>query len=187
MTVAELLAKHGIKLASTAPGRHYTTCPQCSARRASKEHRAAKVLGVTIEADGKVRWGCNHCDLTGPQKGSGKGGNGGDEGFAATYDYTDADGVLLFQKVRNPPGREQRFWLRRPDGKGGWINGTKGVNTEVLYHARRVLRGHRRGPNRGRGRGRKGCRQPARARHHRDLQRAWRERARQAAKVDEGA
>ena len=76
MTVVELLAKHGIKLASTAPGRHYTTCPQCSAGRTSKEHRAAKVLGVTIEADGKVRWGCNHCDWTGPEKGSGKGGNG---------------------------------------------------------------------------------------------------------------
>jgi hypothetical protein len=59
---------------------------------------------------------------------------------AATYDYTDADGALLFQKVRNPPGQESRFWLRRPDGKGGWINDAKGVNTGILYHAPGVAR-----------------------------------------------
>jgi hypothetical protein len=142
MTVDELLAKHGIKLASTAPGRYYTTCPHCSAGRASKEHRAAKVLGVTIEADGSVRWGCNHCVWTGPEKGdAAKDGNGrGGEGFAATYDYTDAAGALLFQKVRNAPGRDPRFWLRRPDGKGGWINGTKGINTGILYRAPGVAR-----------------------------------------------
>jgi hypothetical protein len=140
MTVAETLSRHGIKLASTAPGRHYTTCPHCSAGRASKEHRTAKVLGVTIEADGKVHFGCNHCAWTGPEKGSGKDGNGRGEGFVATYDYADADGTLLFQKVRNEPGREPRFWLRRPDGKGGWINSTKRVNTGILYHAPGVAR-----------------------------------------------
>ena len=49
MTVAEILSKHGIKLGSIAPGRHYTTCPHCSSTRSSSEHRAAKVLGVTID------------------------------------------------------------------------------------------------------------------------------------------
>ena len=139
---ADLLAKYGINLASTAPGRHYTTCPHCSAGRASKEHRAAKVLGVTIEGDGRVRWGCNHCDFTGTGKGQpARTATGAAmRSIAATYDYTDADGALLFQKVRNPPGREPRFWLRRPDGKGGWINGTKGVNTGILYHAPGVAR-----------------------------------------------
>jgi putative DNA primase/helicase len=138
MTVADLLAKHGIKLPSTAPGRHYTQCPQCSHERRKS---SAKPLGVTIEDDGGVHWGCNHCSWTGPEKGAGKVGNGhGGEGFAATYDYTDADGALLFQKVRNAPGREPRFWLRRPDGNGGWINGTKGVNTGILYHAPGVAR-----------------------------------------------
>jgi len=35
-----------------------------------------------------------------------------------TYDYVDAQGILLFQTVRqNPKG----FRQRRPDGKGGWI------------------------------------------------------------------
>src|SRR5262245_38882955 len=122
MTIDELLAKHGIKPPSTAPGRHYTTCPQCSAGRASKEHRAAKVLGITIDADGKVRCGCNHGAWTGPEKGSGT-VNGGRE-LLHSYVYRDAEGTLHFRKVRNAPGREPRFWLERADGYGGWLKGT---------------------------------------------------------------
>ena len=76
MTVADILSKHGIKLGNVAPGRHYTTCPHCSAGRSSSEHRGAKVLGVTIGADGKVHWGCNHCGWTGPEKGRGDRSNG---------------------------------------------------------------------------------------------------------------
>jgi hypothetical protein len=140
MTPEQLLTANGIKPDSIAPGRHYTTCPKCSHTR-SRTHQGNKVLGVTIESDDSVHWGCNHCGWTGPEKGVGKGGNGhGGAGFAATYDYTDAAGALLFQKVRNPPGREPRFWLRRPDGNGGWISGTKGVNTGILYHAPGVAR-----------------------------------------------
>jgi Protein of unknown function (DUF3631) len=135
MTVVELLAKHGIKLTSTAPGRHYTTCPQCSAGRASKEHRAAKVLGVTIEADGGVHWGCNHCSWTGPEKGS---GNGKGRKELPTYVYRDPDGAPRFRKVRNLPGREPRFWLERADGRGGWVKGTEGVNTKIIYRADEV-------------------------------------------------
>jgi Protein of unknown function (DUF3631) len=140
MTVAEILARHGIKLPSTAAGRYYTTCPKCSRER-SRAHQENKVLGVSIESDDSVHWGCNHCGWTGPEKGASKDGNGRDgEGFAATYDYTDAAGNVLFQKVRNPPGHAPRFWLRRPDDKGGWINGTKGVNTGILYHSPDVAR-----------------------------------------------
>jgi hypothetical protein len=81
-----------------------------------------------------VNWGCNHCGWTGPEKGAGKSnGNGWGGGFAATYDYHDAAGVLRFQKVRNPPGSEPPFFMRRPDGNGGWINDTKGVNKALLY------------------------------------------------------
>jgi Family of unknown function (DUF5906) len=35
-----------------------------------------------------------------------------------TYDYVDADGALLYQKLRYVP---KFFSWRRPDGKGGWI------------------------------------------------------------------
>jgi hypothetical protein len=36
----------------------------------------------------------------------------------ATYDYTDAAGTLLYQKLRYEP---KGFSQRRPDGKGGWL------------------------------------------------------------------
>jgi hypothetical protein len=38
-------------------------------------------------------------------------------GIVATYDYTDADGTLLYQVVRYDP---KDFRQRRPDGNGGW-------------------------------------------------------------------
>jgi hypothetical protein len=132
MTPQELLAKHGIKLESTAPGRYYTTCPQCSPTRSSAEHRAAKVLGVTIEADGSMRFGCNHCLFTGPEKGSGQ------RRELQAYIYRDADGVPQFRKVRNLPGRQPRFWLERADGRDGWLKETKGVDTKIIYRADEV-------------------------------------------------
>jgi Protein of unknown function (DUF3631) len=140
MTIAGLLAKHGIKLPSTAPGRHYTTCPQCSAGRASKEHRAAKVLGLTIEADGKVRWGCNHCSWTGPEPGSGDRSNGKGRNDLPTYVYRDAGGVVRFRKVRNLPGREPRFYFQHPDGKSGWAKSAGGADTGILYRIDEVAK-----------------------------------------------
>jgi putative DNA primase/helicase len=133
MTVDQLLAEHGIKLKNTTAGRHYTTCPKCSAARRGA-HRDNAVLGVTIEADGGVRWGCNHCEWTGPEKGA---GNGHDRELQA-YVYRDADGVPRFRKVRNAPGRTPRFWLERADGRGGWIKRTKDVNTRIVYRADEV-------------------------------------------------
>lgn len=47
----------------------------------------------------------------------------------ASYDYTDADGTLLFQVTRFEP---KTFRQRRPDGGGGWIANLDGV-TRVLY------------------------------------------------------
>jgi putative DNA primase/helicase len=47
--------------------------------------------------------------------------------IAKTYDYTDADGALLYQVVRFEP---KAFRQQRPDGKGGWVwslNGTPRV------------------------------------------------------------
>jgi hypothetical protein len=113
VTVDELLRANKISIPSTAPGRYYAVCPQCSAKR-SKGHQVSKVLGVTI--DGKsAHWGCNHCGWTGPAKGSGADRRTDD---FITYDYTDETGELLVQKVRAPP---KKFWQRRPDGRGGWI------------------------------------------------------------------
>lgn len=57
--------------------------------------------------------------------------------FVASYDYTDAQGELLFQVCRFDP---KDFRQRRPDGKGGWIWDLKGVQT-VLYNLPNVLKG----------------------------------------------
>ena len=51
MIAEELLKQNGIKLASTAPGRHYATCPKCSAGR-TLHNQGKKVLGVTIDDKG---------------------------------------------------------------------------------------------------------------------------------------
>jgi putative DNA primase/helicase len=126
---AELLRQHGITLDDTTPGRHYAICPQCSKNR-SKQN--AKCLGVTIEADDSVRWGCNHCGWTGPTKGDGQG-----ENFETKYDYQDADGKLIFQKVRKVP---KGFYCRRQDGGGGWINNMKGITDKPLYRWPEVLK-----------------------------------------------
>jgi hypothetical protein len=134
MTPAELLVKHGIKLESYAPGRHYTTCPMCSPTR-SRPHQKNKVLGITIDDDGSVCWGCNHCAWTGPEKGS------GEPQKLQTYIYRDAAGTPRFRKVRNMPGRVPRFWLERADGRSGWIPGlTKDINSKVLYRINEVAK-----------------------------------------------
>lgn len=126
-TAADILAEHGLSIRSDAHGRYYTTCPQCSAKR-TKAHQANKVLGVTIDGNG-VQWGCNHCGWTGGAYYNGKANGHDHSGIIATYDYVDENGELLFQVCRRA---DKSFPQRRPDGKGGWIWGTKDVR-KVLY------------------------------------------------------
>ncbi|MBC7075994.1 MAG: hypothetical protein H5T98_07990 [Syntrophomonadaceae bacterium] len=59
----------------------------------------------------------------------------------ATYDYQDANGKLLFQVCRTA---DKRFFQRRPDGKGGWVNGLGDVKP-VLYRLPEVLQAVQRG------------------------------------------
>jgi hypothetical protein len=132
MTTAELLAKNKIQIESTAPGDYATTCPQCSHNR-KPENQDKKCLGVHIDTKGAC-WHCNHCGWAGPEKGSGN----SKRPELQSYLYRDADGVVRFRKIRNLPGREPRFWLERPGGKGGWLKGTKGVDTKILYRADEV-------------------------------------------------
>jgi len=52
----------------------------------------------------------------------------------ATYDYTDENGKLVFQKVRFvDENGKKTFRQRRPDGKGGWVYNLDGVD-QVLYN-----------------------------------------------------
>lgn len=61
--------------------------------------------------------------------------------FVASYDFHDADGNMLFQKVRfvdENTGRKT-FRQRRPDGRGGW-DYKLGDTPKVLYNLPAVLR-----------------------------------------------
>ena len=59
--------------------------------------------------------------------------------FVEAYDYQDADGALLFQKVRfSEPDGKKTFRQRKPDGKGGW-DYKLGDTPKVLYNLPRVL------------------------------------------------
>lgn len=56
--------------------------------------------------------------------------------FSAIYEYRDADGVLLYQKMRRA---DKTFTQRTPDGKGGWIYNRKGI-PPTLYNLPKVLK-----------------------------------------------
>jgi len=60
-SAAEILQDYRIT-APSASGRHYATCPQCSAKR-KPANQKLKCLGVTIDNEG-VKFGCNHCGWT---------------------------------------------------------------------------------------------------------------------------
>jgi putative DNA primase/helicase len=130
MSPQELLNTNGITLQSYAPGRYYTTCPQCSQNRTKTGHKNFKCLGVTITDDGRVMWGCNHCQWSGPEKGTGERRSAED---LISYIYRGRDGVVSFRKVRNRPGKQPRFWLERSDGKGGWVKGATREITWIIY------------------------------------------------------
>jgi hypothetical protein len=134
MTIDELLAANGIALDSTAPGEDYAICPQCSHDRKKK---TIKCLGVKIDAQG-VCWVCHHCGWSGPQKGTGT----GTAEYSAVDNYVDADGNLLWQKLRskNPRPNQNKFMQRKPDGHGGWIykKVREGLRS-VLYRLPQVI------------------------------------------------
>jgi Virulence-associated protein E len=61
--------------------------------------------------------------------------NGNHRRLVATYEYHDERGAVLFQVLRYVP---KDFKQRRPDGKGGWIWGLKGVS-RVVYRLPNIL------------------------------------------------
>lgn len=134
---------HGVR--ARAAGTYEARCPAHDDRRAS--------LSVTAGDDGRVLLHCHAgcspievCQAMGmrmgdlfprPRKnGIGVSGQTGTR-IVATYDYTSADGELLYQVVRLEP---KRFLQRKPDisGSGGWnwkLNGTP----RVLYRLPELL------------------------------------------------
>jgi putative DNA primase/helicase len=64
-------------------------------------------------------------------------GNGGSAPTETVYyEYRDEQGASLFRVVRvQNPNTEKKTrppWQQRPDGRGGWINGTKGDKARPL-------------------------------------------------------
>jgi Protein of unknown function (DUF3631) len=120
MTADELLARHGIKLASYAAGEHTTTCPQCSATRKKSN---TKCLGVKNDDKGAV-WRCNHCNWSGPEKGiGGRQARGEKWTVLAEHIYYDEHGeyFLKVRKCRDSDGNKQ-FPQYHWDGNG-WAKG----------------------------------------------------------------
>jgi len=66
---------------------------------------------------------------------------GGKSPIVAAYNYCDANRNLLFQVCRTA---DKRFFQRRPDGKGGWVNGLGDVKP-VLYRLPEILQAVGRG------------------------------------------
>jgi predicted P-loop ATPase len=135
--ISDILQSLGIRLESTAPGWHSALCPKCSHHRRG-ERKNHTCLSIRIESDG-VGVNCHNCTWKEVFLLNGKGNSHDRE--LTPYIYRDADGVERFRKVRNLPGREPRFWLEQPDGRGGWKKGTrdakgnKVVNDTILYRA----------------------------------------------------
>jgi putative DNA primase/helicase len=117
-------------------------CPAHDDKRAS--------LSVTEGKDGKLllhcHAGCKFEDVIRAagverQRGNGNGRHDavrierGRPGIVAEYDYTDENGVLLFQVVRYEP---KDFKQRHPDGKGGWVWNVQAVRL-VPYRLPEVI------------------------------------------------
>jgi len=110
---------------SAGDGKWQARCPAHDDQRAS--------LTVTESSDGTVLVHC-HANCATPDVLAAVGlkladlfpYNGHANGkprIVASYDYRDADGVLIFQVVRFDP---KDFRQRRPDGNGGWTWSVKG-------------------------------------------------------------
>jgi hypothetical protein len=61
-SAADILHDFRVSTSSSAPGRYYAICPQCSHKR-KKSNQKMKCLGITVDEKG-CKLGCNHCGWT---------------------------------------------------------------------------------------------------------------------------
>jgi putative DNA primase/helicase len=107
-------------------GRYY--CHGCG-KKGDIFHFYGKINGLHTGSDFRkiLRGICSDLGINAPEQQKGR--------ITQTYDYTDADGKLLFQVCRFEPGKNGKpkdFRQRRPDTSGEWIYNLKGVEP-VLY------------------------------------------------------
>lgn len=142
--IGRVLSK--VKYKAVGQGKWMAVCPSHDDRQAS--------LSIRVGADGKVllncHAGCKAGDIAGaigltmsdlfpeetkrkPQATTVDPRNRAR--LVKSYDYTDANGTLLFQTCRFEP---KTFRQRRPDGNGNWVYSLEGVEP-VLYRLPEVI------------------------------------------------
>lgn len=130
----------------------------CPVHEAAGDHNPSFV--VTQADDGKILLNCRSrgCDWNDIIRAMGITGkdlfpdrdpppppqvNGVKPELVEWYDYADSDGAIVFRKERYEPGftpdKDKDFKLKKPDGKGGWIESIKGCE-RVLYNLPAVMR-----------------------------------------------
>ena len=119
-------------------------------------------LGITLKPDGTILLCCRsqHCETAAivaaaglsmsdlfPPKPADYSSPARKPLVAATYDYTDEAGALLYQVLRWEPGfkgERKSFTQQRPDGRGWWARSIEGVR-RVLYRLPDVQTGKQAG------------------------------------------
>ena len=124
------------KVKNAGPGQWSALCPAHEDKKPS--------LSVAMGSDGKVLLHCHAgCDVKDIVAAIGLQESdlfaqtavpAAKPTVVATYDYTDAEGNLLYQVVRRS---DKSFLQRRPDGRGGWIWNIQDT-PRVLYNLPRV-------------------------------------------------
>jgi Protein of unknown function (DUF3987) len=143
--IVDFVRSRGHELRSAAKNFATNGCPVTV-------HKKTWHRPVSIDVN-KQCWFCNDCKVGGTvidwvmrERGCNAAqamrelGGGGNEGeprgkIVCAHDYTDELGELISQAVRLDP---KDFYQRRPDGKGGWVNNTRGVR-RVLYRLPEVI------------------------------------------------
>ena len=138
MTVADILSKHGIKLGMSRPVG--TTRPAHIARRVAVAASTAALRCLASLSGPTAR--CTSAVITA----------GGLARRRAAATAATAKKEMIFPPMSTVTPMACRVsarcviyrdesrdsWLERADGRGGWIKGTKGVDTKLIYRADQV-------------------------------------------------
>jgi hypothetical protein len=130
-SAADILHEFRVSTTSSAPGRYYAACPQCSYKR-KKANQKLKCLGVTIDQRG-VKLGCNHCAWT-------------DGAFYQAVDTSRAAPVMTERERadKEKAEEERRRGLAASRSKSQWLWASrKPLRTSIAEIYLRECRGYR--------------------------------------------
>jgi Toprim domain len=132
-SAADILRDFRVSTPSSAPGRYYAVCPQCSHKR-KKANQKLKCLGVTIDEKG-CKLGCNHCGWT-------------DGAFYQTAERTSRAAPVMSEREKADKGKaeeQRRRDLAASRSKSQWLWASrkplKGSIAEIYLRECRGYRG----------------------------------------------